>query len=206
MADEARSIRLAFLLGRLKNGGAELQMIALARGLIQQGYQVDFVCRSGSGPLDERARAAGATIHEIGERSSPETEARRRYLRRATKHVRWISTARRERYDVVDAWLHPTDFFAALSRPLTGISVVAAGRIDRFPRLKLGPLTRGLYSAVNRLTDVVVANAEITAADAIHAQGVPPQRVRVDPRRSRVAATVHGDRTAGTASGTRRVR
>ncbi len=177
MIDE--EIRLAFLLGRLERGGAELQMIALARGLTQQGYHVDFVCRSGAGALDGLARSAGATIRKIGERSSSDTGVRTRYVRRVAKHLRWITTAHRERYDIVDAWLHPTDVFAALSRPFTRIPVVAAGRRNTLRRLTIGPATRSLYSTVNRLTDVVIANAEVTAADAIREQGVPPHRVRV---------------------------
>ena len=179
MTHKSTSIYIAFLLGRLKTGGAELQMIALARGLMEQGFQVDFVCRSGSGQLDDLARATGASVLAIGDRSPPGTPASARYVRRATKHIRWITTARRERYDIVDAWLHPNDFFAALSRPLTGIRVVAAARLDRLPRIRVGPATRLLDATVNRLTDVVVASAEVTAADAIRGQHVSPDRIRV---------------------------
>lgn len=174
-----RELRLAFLLGRLKSGGAELQMISLARGLVDHGFRVDFVCRSGVGPLDQRARATGAAVHAIGARSTPGTARGTLYGRRLAKHVGWITLARRERYDIVDAWLHPTDFIAALTRPFTGIPVIAAARRDRLPRAGLGPATTVLHATVNRLTDVVVANAEIIAADVIRDQGMSPSRVRV---------------------------
>ena len=192
-----REVRLAFLIGRLARGGAELQMLLLAHGLTQRGYRVDFVCRSGPGPLDERARLAGATVRTIGELSSDETERRTRYSRRATRQLRWITTARRERYDIVDAWLQPADIFAALTCPLTRIPVVTAGRRNMRPRPRFGPVTRSLYSAVNRLTDVVVANAEITAAQAVRDQGVPPERVRV------IRAGVEPQRPIGASSGRR---
>lgn len=175
----SESIRLAFLLGQLTRGGAELQMIALARGLIGQGFRVDFVCRGGSGSLDERARAVGATVHVVGEMAFRDTPKRTRYARLAGKQIGWVRTARRERYHVVDAWIHPSDYVAALSRPLTGTSVVAAARLDQLPRMRIGGATRLLEAAVNRLTDVVVANAEITAADAIRRQGLPPSKVRI---------------------------
>jgi L-malate glycosyltransferase len=177
--DDVRAIRLAFLLGQLTRGGAELQMVALARGLIGQGFQVDFVCRGGPGALDEHARAAGATVHVVGEMSYRDTPRRTRYVRTASKQVGWIRTARREQYDIVDAWIHPSDYAAALTRPFTGVAVVAAARIDQLPRMRVGRATRLLETAVNRLTDVVVANAEITAADAIREQGVPPSKVRI---------------------------
>lgn len=172
-------IRLAFLLGQLTRGGAELQMIALARGLAERGFQVDFVCRGGVGALDAQARAAGASVRVVGEMSFPDTPKRTRYARLASKQIGWIKTARRRRYDIVDAWIHPSDYVAALTRPLTGIPVVAAARIDQLPRVGIGPATPLMRSAVNRLTDVVVANSEITAADAVSRQGIPPARVRI---------------------------
>ena len=174
-----RTIHLAYLVHRLITGGAELQMMALAERLIQEGFRVDFVVRAGAGPHDERARAAGASIRVIGESSSSETPMATRYARRVGKHTRWITTARRERYDIVDAWLNPTDVFAALSRPLTRIPVVMSARLDLLPRMRIGPATPVLEAAVNRLTDVVVANADITAAAATRDHGVPPHKVRV---------------------------
>ena len=161
-----RPIRLALLTGRLKHGGAELQMIALTRELRNRGFRVDIVARSGDGPLDAQAQEAGARVRTIGQRALPGASAGERYSRRLDKHLSWLRLARRERYDVVDAWLHPTDVFAALTRPLTGIPVVAAARIDRLPRWRMGLATRPFYASVNRLTDVVVACADITAADA----------------------------------------
>ena len=174
-----RPIRLALLTGRLKHGGAELQMIALTRELRNRGFRVDIVARSGDGPLDAQAQAAGARVRAIGQRALPGASAAERYSRRLDKHLSWLRLARRERYDVVDAWLHPTDVFAALTRPLTGIPVVAAARIDRLPRWRMGVATRPLYASVNRLTDVVVACADITAADAVRLQRVPADKVRV---------------------------
>jgi glycosyltransferase involved in cell wall biosynthesis len=173
-----RTIRLAYLCGRLTVGGAELQMIALTKRLTRQGFRVDFLVRAGAGPLDARARDAGATVRVIGELSSPATPALVRYARRVSKNARWITTARRERYDIVDAWLNPTDVVAALSRPLTRTPVVMAARLGRTPRMRLGPATPQLNAVVHRLIDVLVANAEITAADAIE-EGMPARSVRI---------------------------
>ena len=203
-----RPIHLAYLVHRLITGGAELQMIALAERLTQEGFSVDFVVRAGAGPHDERARGAGASIRVIGESSSSETPMVTRYARRIGKHARWITTARRERYDIVDAWLNPTDVFAALSRPLTRIPVVMSARLDLLPRMRIGPATHLLEAAVNRLTDVVVANADITAGAATRDHGVPAHKVRVirggvelprsftgDERRRRRAALGATDRS-----------
>ena len=176
-----RPICLAFLLGRLSRGGAELQMIALAERLTKEGFSVDFVARSGAGPLAETARTAGASVHVIGGASTAQTPALRRYARLVSRNARWVQLARQRRYDVVDAWLHPADVVAALSRPLTGSPVVMSARLGRSSRMDLGPASGLLESVLNRQIDVVVANADITAGDAIDRQGVSPES---DPRHS----------------------
>jgi glycosyltransferase involved in cell wall biosynthesis len=175
--DGERPIRLAFLLGTLMRGGAELQMLALAEHLAGHGFSVDFVCRSGAGPLDGVARAAGATVRHLGPASTSETPVHQRLGRLVGRNAHWIRTARRRDYDIVDAWLHPADSVAALTRPLTGIPVVMSARLGRSSRMG-GPVTRILDAAVFRLTDAVVANADLTAADA-RQQGVPAGKVHI---------------------------
>jgi glycosyltransferase involved in cell wall biosynthesis len=177
--DEAHGpIRLAFLLGRLIRGGAELQMLALAEHLTGHGFAVDFVTRSGPGPLDDDARATGANVRHLGESSSPETPELRRMGRLVGRNARWIRTARRQGYDIVDAWLHPADSVAALTRPLTRVPIVMSARLGRSSRMGLGPAGRLFDAAVFRLTDAVVANAAITADDA-RVQGVPAGKVHI---------------------------
>ena len=57
--------------------------------------------------------------------------------------------------------------------------MVVAARLDVLPRIRLGRATPLLDSLVTRLTDVVVANAEITADYARRGQGVPDEKVRI---------------------------
>ena len=53
-------IRLAFLMASLTRGGAELQVVALARRLIGQGFDVDFVCRAEG--IAGRDRSRGRSV------------------------------------------------------------------------------------------------------------------------------------------------
>jgi glycosyltransferase involved in cell wall biosynthesis len=176
---DVRPIRLAFLVGGLTRGGAELQMIALTERLTREGFEVDFVVRSGSGPLEPEARAAGAAIHVIGQATTARSSIQQRYGRLVGRNARWIRLARRKRYDIVDAWLHPADVVAALTRPVTGTPVVMSARLGRSPRRGAGPVSALLESTVNRLLDVVVANADVTARDAMTLQRVPSAKIRV---------------------------
>jgi glycosyltransferase involved in cell wall biosynthesis len=172
-------VRLAYLSHRLAVGGAELQMLELADHLLAHDFRVDFVSRAGAGPLDERARAMGASVRHIGLPAMPGTPLSVRSARMVRRTSRWIATARRERYDIVDAWLHPDDSFAALMKPLTRTPVVMSARLGRLPRVRVGAMTPMLEATVSRLTDAVVANAEITAAGARDGEGVPARKVHV---------------------------
>ena len=137
-------------------------MIRLAEGLLADGFEVDLVvpeaqARSTSG-LSQPARPSATSVS-----CRPATEMPRRqlYTRRLTKNARWVTAARRGRYDIVDAWLNPTDVFAALSRPLTRVPVVMSARLDVLPgALRTGDVPGG--GRVHRQTDIVVANADIT--------------------------------------------
>jgi glycosyltransferase involved in cell wall biosynthesis len=170
-------VRLAYLIGRLAPAGAELQMISLIRHLTQDGFDVDVLLRAGSGPLDADARAAGARLRRTGLASPPGTSPSAAYARRLSRPLRF-ALATRGRYDIVDAWLYPADVEAALSRPLTRVPVIMSARLGRSPRDRFGPASGVIDALVNRMTDLVVANARITADDAIRG-GVPRHKVRV---------------------------
>jgi glycosyltransferase involved in cell wall biosynthesis len=87
--------------------------------------------------------------------------------------------ARRRRYDIVDAWLYPSDVLAALLRPLTGTAVIIGGRRNVDPQDRFAPLERPVAAIAGRLTDAVVANSHQAARHAIANHRVDPRKVRV---------------------------
>lgn len=179
MKRENWPIRLAYPLGQLQIGGAELQSLALADQLIKDGFSVDYISRSGPGPLDARAREIGAGVRYLGRGATASTSQLVRAARIANRAMLWVKTVRAGHYDIVDSWMHPADTMAALTRPLTGTPVVMSARLGRLPRTRLGLATGLLEATVSRLTDAVVANADIVAADARIIEGVPAKKVHV---------------------------
>ena len=96
------------------------------------------------------------------------------------KTGRYIATARRARYDIIDAWLYPAYAMAAILRHATGTPIIVAGRRnlgdihDRF-----GPFEQVAERAARRLTDAVVANSQAVADDAMRSGGADPARLRI---------------------------
>jgi glycosyltransferase involved in cell wall biosynthesis len=154
-------------------------MLALAQRLPRDRFAVDFVVLTGPGEYDDRARAAGATIQYVG--STPQGSASSGWSvgRRGGKLLRYAQVARRRRYDIVDAWLYPSDALAALLRPLTGPAVIIGGRRNVDPQERFGPLERPVALIAGRLTDAVVANSHQAARHAITNDRVDPRKVRV---------------------------
>lgn len=174
-----RQIRVAYLPASLRPGGAERQMMALAERLPRDRFQVDFLAIVGRGSYDSRAEAAGSRVQALGSPSGPDDGVVRKGIKRIGKIGNYISTVRKARYDVVDAWLYPSDVMAAFARPLTRTPVVIAGRRNVDPRNQFGIAERAVGATTNRLTDVVVANSAAAAALAVETQGVDPGRIRV---------------------------
>lgn len=175
-----RRLRVAYLTGSLKPGGAEKQMLALAERLPRDRFEVDFVATAGSGEYDAQARAAGLGIRSLGPGGSPDSGVVVRLARRATKTTRYVAVARAARYDVVDAWLYPADVLAALLRSLTRTPIVIAGRrnLGSF-YASFGPMDRAISALATRCTDVVVANSAAVGADTLEREHFDPTKLRI---------------------------
>lgn len=174
-----RRLRVAYLPASLRPGGSERQMLALAERLPRDRFAVQFVALSGPGEYDARAAAIQAPVHFIGpppDRSAPWLADQ---ARRAGKLLRYAAVMRRQRFDIVDAWLYPSDVLAALMGPMTGRPIVISGRRNVDPHDRFGRAERPLAMLAHRLTDAVVANSAAAAAHAIQHQGVDPAKLRV---------------------------
>lgn len=174
-----RRVRVAFIPAALRPGGAERQMLALAERLPRDRFEVDFLVLSGPGEYDQRAASVGARVRHVGAAPTPGTGVATRMLRRATKTTDFVRIARAGRYDILDAWLYPSDVLAALTRGLTKVPVVISGRRNLDPHEQFGPVGRLVDAAAMRLTDAVVANSAAAARYAIEHEGVDPASVRV---------------------------
>lgn len=170
----ARSLRVLFLSASLQSGGAERQLVALARGLRAGGHEVAVAVLYGGGPFEAALRAEGIPIHDLGRRGRWDL----RFWPRLARRVR------RERPDAVLAYLGGPNTYAALLKLVAPeVKVVfgirsAARDLRAYDWLaRIGPRIEALASA---LADAVVANSEAARAHA-EAQGVAPHRLLVIP-------------------------
>ena len=176
---DRKRIRIAYPLSSLRVGGAELRALSLVERLPRDRFDVHFISLLGAGPLDERGYAAGAHVHYVGDGALSASSLPVRAVGRAAKLARYASLARRLRFDIIDAWLYPTDVFVAMGRQATRTPIVITGRADLLPRRAFGPSSGRIDRMVNRRVDAIVANSDAVAAANMGQHGVEPAKLHV---------------------------
>jgi glycosyltransferase involved in cell wall biosynthesis len=151
-------------------GGAERQVILLARGLAGRGWRVSMVALSGSGS-DAAGELEAAGVSFVSLRMWKGLADPRGWIR----FHRWI---RRERPDVVHAHLPHATWMARISRLLAPVRVV----IDTVHTSSTGTRGRRLaYRMTDRLSDCVTAVSGAVADAYLSARLVSPHRMAVLP-------------------------
>lgn len=163
---------------RLHGGGAERQMLLLAREL-RPTHDIRFLVMRSGGEFARIPGELGIEALHLGWHDRPWRKAPIAYvLGVARALVTYVRFARE--VDVLEAWLPGAYIFAGLAQPLARVPVLVAGRrtmsdINLFRRR----FRRILAALAMRRVDAVVANSEAVARDAIRTEGLPPARVRV---------------------------
>lgn len=164
---------IVILARKLDPGGAERQLVALAKGLHARGVEVQVVVFYAGGAFDGELAAAGVPLHCVGKRGRWDAVG---FL------VRLGAMLRRLRPAVVYAFLDVPNLMSALLRPLIGRprlvwSIRAAG-MEMGHYDGLFRWVAWLEARLSRTAEVIVANSHAGAAWAAK-RGFPSERVRV---------------------------
>ena len=170
------SLGPVFILGRSLNvGGAERQMVQLAIGLKQRGYDVVVGLFYGGGLLDQELASRGIPIVDLGKRHRWDV---------AGFMFRLVRTLRRVRPSVVYAFLGTANTVAALARPFAPrfrlLWSVRASNMELAHYGWVSKLGYRLECALSRRPDLIVSNSRSGLEYAV-ANGFPRHRMVVVP-------------------------
>jgi glycosyltransferase involved in cell wall biosynthesis len=165
-AGEARA-RVLLVVAQLTTGGAEVQLIHLARRLGKLGIHPEVAIYHRGGELEPRLIRAGIKVH---------------HLRRATRlgvetilHLREL--LRDGRYDVVHSYLWPANWRARIAGLLAGTPVIISS-----PR-SVDVWLKARHVAVDRLlatwTDAIIVNARAIQEHLMEREGLPASLFRL---------------------------
>lgn len=155
-----RRIRLLLTMPKLVIGGAERQMLALAKGLDPRRFEVHIGALAEGGGLWEACRRAGLRVHVFA-------RAWRWDVRPA---LRIAAFCRREGIDILHSFLFFDGFYGRLAATLAGgIRTIASARGIEYAA---GSLRAGTERHLARFSSCVVANSKWMAR-RLHANGYP---------------------------------
>lgn len=167
--------RILFLVRGLHTGGAERQLVALARGLSRAGHPVSVAVFYAGGEFERDLRADGIPIHDLGKRGRWDL---------APALARLVAVVRAERPAVVHAYMGLANLCSTVVKPLFPAVRFVWGIRSAIPR----PITYGWASGLTRVlervaspfADAIVANSSAARRQAI-ASGLDGRRMTVIP-------------------------
>ncbi|MGH8234759.1 MAG: glycosyltransferase [Rhodanobacteraceae bacterium] len=166
---------MLFLVRSLRQGGAERQLVALARGLHHRGWPVTVVCCYGGGVFQAELEKSGVPLIDLHKRGRWDV---------AGFMWRLLRTLRDSHAEIVHGYMTLGNMLALLAhavRPRTRVVWgVRSTIIDRTRRDWLSRLNFRMSCSAARFADRIIANSE---AGAVHhaSLGYPHGRIEVIP-------------------------
>lgn len=170
MTDAGRARRVVLLsIGLGRGGGAEVQIVRLARALRERGWEVGVVTFLAPEAHVDELREAGVEVTALGvRRGRPDP----------LPLVRLVALLRRRRPDALVTFMFHANVIGRVAGRMAGVPVVVSSvRTDRFG----GPLRYWLLGATDRWADVTTANSRFVADDLVRRGFVRPERILVTP-------------------------
>jgi glycosyltransferase involved in cell wall biosynthesis len=155
-------------------GGAEQQLVTLAKGLRAAGHDAEVAVFYGGGVLERDLAEAGIPVHDLEKRGRWD----------ALFVSRLVALVRRRRPDVLHSYLMTSNKLAALLRPWLGQTRVVWGIRSAFMDLsRYDWLTRWSFRAepvLSRLSHAIITNSEAARRYA-SATGFSAEKIVVVP-------------------------
>jgi glycosyltransferase involved in cell wall biosynthesis len=147
-----RQPAIVFLVRSLDMGGAERQLVELAKGLHARAWQVEVVTFYPTGPLRALLEAAGVPVFSLDKRGRWDIL----FLWKLARHLR------RSRPDIVHGYLPLPNLLLVLLRPTVGTRVVWGIRasnmdLDHYDWLSRVEFRLGTF--LSRFADLIICNS-----------------------------------------------
>ncbi len=159
-------MRVLFIISELTLGGAQKQVVELARQLVRHGHEAAIYTLNREAPRAKELEGSGVELIVDQKRWKVDPAV----LRRLRRHLReW-------RPDIVHGFLFDGDIYARVAAFGTGIPVLNSERSDDYTLSRIQYLGHRLTRA---LADGLVANSHSGSAFAQRLYGFPPERCHV---------------------------
>lgn len=166
-------MRVLLLCRSLEVGGAERQLVELAKGLSRRRHEVSVAVLYGGGPLAAELDGTGIRIHDLRKAGRWDI---------ADFWLRLVKLVRRERPDAVYSYLTVPNLFAASVRPLLRRSAIVwgirASRMELQHYDRLATWVERIAVLLSKHVDRIIVNSHAGLADHLQ-MGYPVSIMRV---------------------------
>jgi len=173
MANENKK-KVLFVIGSLRMGGAEKQMVTLIEGLVRRGWKCKVFILYSSGPLQARLNVINVPIHTMDFAQKTTRVSSISTLVFSPFRLAWL--AMRWRPDVLHAYLPLTNLIGAIAGRLAFVPLVITSRRALGTHQDRKSYWRSFDRMANALSDVVTCNSLAVGLDTI-------RRDRIDCRK-----------------------
>lgn len=172
-------ITIAYVIGSLRIGGSERQIVELVKGLDKTRYRLSICCMTERGPLAAEVEALGVPVqmfnlYLVYGKFHPLSYVL--LLRNTWRLIRYFRTLKP---NIVHAYLFTAYLFGVVCARLAGVPVTIASRrsLGYFKDAK--PWKQWVENLVNRWTDVVLVNAEAVKGDVLARERIDPRKIEL---------------------------
>ncbi len=164
MANEAKK-KVLFVIGSLRTGGAEHQMVMLIEGLVRRGWKCEVFILYGSGPLRARLEDISIPVHTMDFDQKTTRVGSISTLILAPFRLAWI--AMRWRPNVLHAYLPLTNLIGAIAGRLAFVPLVITSKRALGMHQDRKGYWRFLDRIANALSSVVTCNSLAVGLDTM---------------------------------------
>lgn len=174
-----RKLRILFLIGSMREGGAEGQLLLLMRGLRARGHEVALMLLHYEGTHLQSLLDEGFVVYPV---HLPRFRPRWSPLPWFQLPLAWwraVREARRFRPDVMHAMLFWSHLWAWLLLSALGRVRFVTSRLQTWTRASRPPLHQWIEDRINRRADLVIANSRIVARSCLRHERHLRGKIRV---------------------------
>lgn len=168
-------IKIVYLIGTLRMGGAERDVVETATRLNKEVFAPQIYCVSGGGPLQQRVKHHGIPLTIF--------QSKRSFcVKRLCVLPKFFSLLRylqREQPDIVHSYTYSPSIYGGIAAKLVTRAKMITNRLCLGKFKDGNPLLQVLENLVNSFTDNVVVNARAIQADVLRRERIAADKIQL---------------------------
>jgi glycosyltransferase involved in cell wall biosynthesis len=176
-----RKIKIVYLITSLDVGGSERQLVAWVRGLPKERYECHIICLSGFGPLEEQARAAGATLYDLRypRKRAPGTIKGSTLPAAFAAWLRLVKLLRRLQPDIFHTQIPACNVLGGVAGRVAGVKRMICTKLALGHYRDKSRILARLENIVDPWFDLIHCKSRAIMEDVLRREPVSPQKLRL---------------------------